>query len=184
MTAPRAAAETRLRLLSPAAGQRIAAIDIGSNSIRQIIADVSSHGAIRIVDEMKAAPRLGRGLAAAGLLGEGPMDEAVAALSRMATLARQHGARRVEAVATSAVRDASNGSAFLQRVRRAADFESTTPVAASRSTQVGKSSPFFTCVLGSCESAESKVARSSSEISPWPNNAFAASSTFLAISAP
>ncbi len=42
--------------------QRIAAIDIGSNSIRQIVADVSTNGQIRVVDEMKAAPRLGTGL--------------------------------------------------------------------------------------------------------------------------
>ena len=37
--------------------RRIGAIDIGSKSIRQIVADVSADGAIRIVDEMKAAPR-------------------------------------------------------------------------------------------------------------------------------
>lgn len=118
MTVPRVTTETRLRLLAPEPGQRIAAIDIGSNSIRQIIADVSTDGAIRIIDEMKAAPRLGRGLGSAGRLGDVPMAEAVAALSRMATLARQQGARRIEAVATSAVRDAANGTAFLQRVRR------------------------------------------------------------------
>lgn len=41
---------------------RISAIDIGSNSIRQTIADVSPTGTIRVVDEMKAAPRLGAGL--------------------------------------------------------------------------------------------------------------------------
>ena len=46
---------------SPRAEQdvRLAAIDIGSNSIRQIVADVSPSGSIRVVDEMKAAPRLG-----------------------------------------------------------------------------------------------------------------------------
>ena len=49
---------------------RIAAIDIGSNSIRQIIADVGRNGSIRIVDEMKAAPRLGAGLSETGALGE------------------------------------------------------------------------------------------------------------------
>jgi exopolyphosphatase / guanosine-5'-triphosphate,3'-diphosphate pyrophosphatase len=98
--------------------RRIAAIDIGSNSIRQIVADVSPEGTIRVVDEMKAAPRLGAGLAETGRLEEGHMTEAVEALARMATLARQLGAKRIEVVATSAVRDAANGAAFLSRVRR------------------------------------------------------------------
>jgi exopolyphosphatase/guanosine-5'-triphosphate,3'-diphosphate pyrophosphatase len=99
-------------------GQRIAAIDIGSNSIRQIIADVSASGAIRVVDEMKAAPRLGAGLDHDAMLGAEPMRLALECLARMATLARQLGAKRIEAVATSAVRDASNGAAFLTRVRQ------------------------------------------------------------------
>jgi exopolyphosphatase/guanosine-5'-triphosphate,3'-diphosphate pyrophosphatase len=98
--------------------QRIAAIDIGSNSIRQIVADVSAEGEIRIVDEMKAAPRLGAGLAKSGQLDDAHMDEAVEALARMATLARQVGAKRIEVVATSAVRDARNGGTFLSRVRK------------------------------------------------------------------
>ena len=98
--------------------QRIAAIDIGSNSIRQIVADVSSSGQIRVVDEMKAAPRLGAGLSDTKLLSDEPMQLAITALIRMATLARQLGAKRIEAVATSAVRDASNGPAFLTRVRQ------------------------------------------------------------------
>ena len=97
--------------------QRIAAIDIGSNSIRQIVADVSVSGQIRVVDEMKAAPRLGTGLGEAKALGDEPMRLALEALGRMATLARQLGAKRIEAVATSAVRDAANGAAFMQRVR-------------------------------------------------------------------
>ncbi|HET8770781.1 MAG TPA: Ppx/GppA phosphatase family protein [Gemmatimonadaceae bacterium] len=82
------------------------------------MADVSADGAIRIVDEMKAAPRLGAGLAATGALDESHVDEAVAAIVRMAALARQLGARPIEVVATSAVREAANGSAFLARVRR------------------------------------------------------------------
>lgn len=98
--------------------QRIAAIDIGSNSIRQIVADVFPDGTIRVVDEMKAAPRLGTGLAKLGRLEESHMTEAAEALGRMATLARQLGAKRIEAVATSAVRDATNGNAFLSLVRR------------------------------------------------------------------
>ena len=50
MTAPLTTASTDIR---------IAAIDIGSNSVRQIVADVSPTGQIRVVDEMKAMPRLG-----------------------------------------------------------------------------------------------------------------------------
>ena len=70
------------------------------------------------MDEMKAAPRLGAGVSETGALGERNMEEAVEALGRMATLARQIGAKRIEVVATSAVRDASNGAAFLTRIRK------------------------------------------------------------------
>ena len=97
---------------------RIAAIDIGSNSIRQLIADVSPDGNIKVVDEMKDAPRLGAGLADSGALSEEAMSRAIEALGRMALLARRARATRVEAVATSAVRDASNGALFLARVKR------------------------------------------------------------------
>jgi exopolyphosphatase/guanosine-5'-triphosphate,3'-diphosphate pyrophosphatase len=96
---------------------RIAAIDIGSNSIRQTIADVSPGGSIRVVDEMRASPRLGAGLDRTGALSEIAVENALATLSRMATLARQQGAKRTEVVATSAVREASNGAAFLALVR-------------------------------------------------------------------
>ena len=100
------------------AGRRIAAIDIGSNSVRQIVADVSPDGGIHVVDEMKAAPRLASGLVDTGMLDEEAMGRAVEDIARMATLARQLGAERIEAVATSAVRDAANGDEFLHRVHR------------------------------------------------------------------
>ncbi len=96
---------------------RVAAIDIGSNSIRQIVADVSNNGSIRVVDELKAQPRLGTGVVATGQLSPDSMQGALETLVRMATLAKQLGAERIEAVATSAVREATNGRAFLDRVR-------------------------------------------------------------------
>jgi exopolyphosphatase/guanosine-5'-triphosphate,3'-diphosphate pyrophosphatase len=113
----------RLSLSStPPAGKpgqeiRIAAIDIGSNSIRQTIADVFPGGSIRVVDEMRASPRLGAGLEKTGALSEIAVQNALAALTRMATLAKQQGAKRTEVVATSAVREASNGKAFMGLVR-------------------------------------------------------------------
>jgi len=98
--------------------RRVAAIDIGSNSIRQIVADVSPEGTIQVVDEMKAAPRLATGLSTTGALSELSIQAAIEAIERMATLARQLGATRIDAVATSAVRDASNASVFVAQIQR------------------------------------------------------------------
>ena len=112
-----------MRPLTPAASsaptgdQRIAAIDIGSNSIRQIVADVSATGQIRVVDEMKTMPRLGEGLERTGALGQTALDSALSSVHRMVTLARQLGAVRIEMVATSAVRDATNGLEFTSRAQ-------------------------------------------------------------------
>lgn len=100
----------------PTGDIRIAAIDIGSNSVRQIIADVSPIGQIRVIDEMKAMPRLGEGIEATKQLSPVAMDAAVSAVQRMATLAAQLGAARIEIVATSAVRDAENAEDFTSRV--------------------------------------------------------------------
>src|SRR3982751_1234155 len=101
----------------PEASVRVSAIDIGSNSIRQTIADVSPRGVIRVVDEMKAAPRLGAGLHDRGMLSEVAVQNALVVLGRMATLAKQLGVERTEVVATSAVREAANGSQFMKLVR-------------------------------------------------------------------
>jgi exopolyphosphatase/guanosine-5'-triphosphate,3'-diphosphate pyrophosphatase len=119
--AKRSGPATRARTKRGAtAVRRIAAIDVGSNSVRQIVADVTPEGGITVVDEMKAAPRLGADLDETGVLGTYAMQAAAEAIGRMATLARQLGAGRVEVVATSAVRDAANASAFVARVRQEA----------------------------------------------------------------
>ena len=117
---------------APEGARRVAAIDIGSNSIRQIVADVSPDGTIRVIDEMKEAPRLGAGLGRdrnrgdegeedRPRLADASMARAIDAVERMSTLARQLGAQRIEAVTTSAVREAANGDDFVQRLRAACD---------------------------------------------------------------
>jgi exopolyphosphatase/guanosine-5'-triphosphate,3'-diphosphate pyrophosphatase len=102
---------------------RIAAIDIGSNSVRQIVADVSPDGSISHVDEMKAAPRLASGLEATGALDERAMSRAIDSLEHMAALAKQLNADRIVAVATSAVRDADNAAEFVKRVKAEAGLD-------------------------------------------------------------
>jgi exopolyphosphatase/guanosine-5'-triphosphate,3'-diphosphate pyrophosphatase len=108
----------RSRARAKSGDVRIAAIDIGSNSIRQIVADVSPTGVIRVVDEMKAAPRLGAGISETGRLSSHSMAAALAALNRMSALGKQLGAKRRRVVATSAVREASNGGEWLALVRK------------------------------------------------------------------
>lgn len=102
---------------------RVAAIDVGSNSIRLVVADVSPAGAIATVDELKATPRLGAGVHETGALDEEGMRRAIDALGRMTVLARRLRADRVVAVATSAVRDAANGAAFVSRVQAETGLE-------------------------------------------------------------
>jgi exopolyphosphatase/guanosine-5'-triphosphate,3'-diphosphate pyrophosphatase len=113
-------ARKHARARGPKADVRIAAIDIGSNSIRQTVADVSPAGTIRVVDEMKAAPRLGAGISKSGKLSTHSMAAALASLNRMSALAKQLGAKRRRVVATSAVREATNGPEWLALVRKEA----------------------------------------------------------------
>lgn len=102
---------------------KLAAIDIGSNSIRCTIVDAAGDGRRTTLDEEKAYVRLGRGVQRAGRLDEAAMDEAVAALERMLQIARGHGVTHVRAVATAAVRTASNGPEFVERLRTTIGLE-------------------------------------------------------------
>ena len=97
---------------------RLAAIDVGSNSVHMVVADVSPGGHIQVVDRVKEMVRLGRRTFTTGRLAPGAMDLAVHALGTFARLARVRGVERVRAVATSAVREARNGAAFVRRLRR------------------------------------------------------------------
>lgn len=102
----------------PAPGERIAAIDVGSNSIRLVVAEYDPQAGLAIIDEVKDQPRLATGLAATGRLDEFAMARAIQALERMREVTRRRGVKRLAAVATSAVREAANGPAFVARVKR------------------------------------------------------------------
>lgn len=102
---------------------RLAAIDIGSNSIRSTIVEVPVGGPRVVLDEEKAFARLGAGLAETGRLSKGAMDRSVRALDMMLRIAREHDVTHVRAIATAAVRTASNGAAFVQRVREETGLE-------------------------------------------------------------
>jgi exopolyphosphatase/guanosine-5'-triphosphate,3'-diphosphate pyrophosphatase len=98
--------------------ERIAAIDVGSNSIRLSVAEYDSHRGLRIIDEFKDQPRLAAGVAATGSLDDIAMARAIDGLKRMREVAERRGVARIRAVATSAVREAENGKVFVKRVQR------------------------------------------------------------------
>jgi exopolyphosphatase/guanosine-5'-triphosphate,3'-diphosphate pyrophosphatase len=103
-----------------AADKILAAIDVGSNSIKLLVArrDPADPGhAVEILRE-KEMVRLGQETLAEGALSEEAMEDGLDCLARYAALARAAGAESIVAVATCAVREASNGGEFVRRARR------------------------------------------------------------------
>jgi exopolyphosphatase/guanosine-5'-triphosphate,3'-diphosphate pyrophosphatase len=97
---------------------RLAAIDIGTNSIRCVVAEVESDGSYRVLDEEREMTRLGHDLFRRGRLSAEPMERSYAALAKMKAIVDGFQVTELRAVATSAVREAANGRAFCREVRR------------------------------------------------------------------
>jgi exopolyphosphatase/guanosine-5'-triphosphate,3'-diphosphate pyrophosphatase len=97
--------------------ERIAAIDVGSNTVLLLIADDNPTAGLTIIAEAEDQPRLGAGVSATGQLSQAAMTRALETLERMLELCRAHGVSRIGAVATAAVREAENGAEFVQLVR-------------------------------------------------------------------
>ena len=96
---------------------RIAAIDIGTNSVHMIVVRVRADLSIEIVDREKEMVRLGAGGLDGRALTETAMHNGLQALSRFRRLADSHRVDEIIAAATSAVREAENGRQFLDRIR-------------------------------------------------------------------
>ncbi len=101
----------------PSAAERLAAIDVGSNSIRLVVAEYEQGAGLNIIDEVKEQPRLAAGVESSGELDPLAMEHAFEALQRMLDVCQRRGVERIRAVATSAVREASNGPEFLARIK-------------------------------------------------------------------
>lgn len=99
-----------------ASPKTVAAIDVGANSLRMEIAQVLPDGQIEVLERLQQAVRLGQDTFRRGRLGAQSMNAAVAILRDFRRLLDVYRVERVRAVATSAIREASNADTFLDRV--------------------------------------------------------------------
>ncbi len=99
--------------------QVFAAVDLGTNNCRLLIAERSAAGGLRIIDSFSQIVRLGEGLAKTGRLSEAAMARSIAALDRCREKVQRHRVAQARYIATQACRAASNGRSFLNEVRRA-----------------------------------------------------------------
>ncbi|HEX4364447.1 MAG TPA: Ppx/GppA phosphatase family protein [Solirubrobacteraceae bacterium] len=96
---------------------RVAVVDIGTNSTRLLIAEVSPQGRLEELHRESIVTRLGERVDATGRLSEAAMQRVLDTLRRYRALIDEHAVSASTAVLTSAVRDAANGAQFTARVR-------------------------------------------------------------------
>jgi exopolyphosphatase/guanosine-5'-triphosphate,3'-diphosphate pyrophosphatase len=95
---------------------RVAVIDLGTNSTRLLVAGVEN-GQVTELERCNTVTRLGRGVDLSRQLCSDAIEDVCAVVGDYLAVLREMGAERVAALATSAVRDASNGDAFIAELR-------------------------------------------------------------------
>lgn len=90
----------------------IASIDIGTNTILLLVAEVDDRGLVRVLHDEQVIARLGTNVDANRMLERDAMDRAAAFLRRYKDTAASYGAEKIVAVGTSALRDAANSAEF------------------------------------------------------------------------
>ncbi len=96
--------------------KRIAAIDVGTNTVMCLVADVHPEGNLEVVADKERFARLGEGVDRSGRLAEAAMDRVVARLEECKATAKRYNANSIVIAATSASRDATNTHVLIERV--------------------------------------------------------------------
>jgi len=97
---------------------RVCVLDLGTNSFHAVIVDAHPNSSYQVVDRLKEMVRLGEHGLEANTLPEAAMERGMRALKRIHLLAKGWDAHEFLAFATSAIREAANGGAFIERVRQ------------------------------------------------------------------
>jgi exopolyphosphatase / guanosine-5'-triphosphate,3'-diphosphate pyrophosphatase len=96
----------------------LAAIDIGTNSIKLLVANVERDGSLEVLSREKAMVRLGSETLRTGKLSKEAIEAGASTVEHLVKLAESSGAEVVRAVATCAVRESRNSEEFVQAVER------------------------------------------------------------------
>jgi exopolyphosphatase/guanosine-5'-triphosphate,3'-diphosphate pyrophosphatase len=102
---------------------RCAVIDVGTNSVKFVIAERTEDGSWTTVVDRAEVTRLGEGLDDGGELRAEPLERTVEAVAAMVDEAREAGVAEIAAVGTAGLRIASNSATFLDAVRERAGVE-------------------------------------------------------------
>ncbi|MCB2097381.1 MAG: Ppx/GppA family phosphatase [Parvularculaceae bacterium] len=135
---PPVKSDARQRTDRRPAQARFAALDLGTNNCRLLIASPRPKG-FRVFDAFSRIVRLGEGVSGSGALSKAAMDRTIDALKVCADKIEKRGVTRQRCIATQACRAASNGPEFLDRVRdeTGLEFEIITPAEEARLAVTG-----------------------------------------------
>ena len=97
---------------------KLALLDIGSNSIHMLLTEIQPDFSYKILDRFKDVTRLGEDTFKSGQFSPDVLAKGIDVVRNLATLTRNRGFTRIEAVATSAVREASNGGQFIEAIQQ------------------------------------------------------------------
>jgi exopolyphosphatase/guanosine-5'-triphosphate,3'-diphosphate pyrophosphatase len=95
---------------------KLAAIDIGTNSIHMIIVEAIAQRNFEVIEREKEMVKLGTGVFATGRISDRAFDTGLDVIQRYVQLAEQVGVDQVITAATSALREAQNGDEFIRQV--------------------------------------------------------------------
>ncbi len=101
----------------------LAAIDVGSNAMRLVVASVDADRTLTLLEVIREPVRLGDAVFTTGLIGEETIDMAVGAFERFRSALDRHGVRWTRAVATSAMREAMNRDILVDRISQASGID-------------------------------------------------------------
>lgn len=99
-------------------GRRLATIDVGTNTILLLVAELGKKGGFRFIEDRAEITGLGEGVDRSGFLGEGGQDRTLDVLRGYCERCRSLNVEEIEVVGTSALRDAANAGDFKVRLKR------------------------------------------------------------------